>query len=277
MTTIKKSKTGMVAALVMALAMPVTVGVVTVGVAAVTTSAKAEAADFTGRIKNVRIKKKRVGSGFKVVAIVQGGDEGQVVNAEALFDGQKEPVDLNPVETSLSKNTRLVGALLDDVTLEKEVGVLITLLDSEGDVLLQSREIVEVEFAPEATFYSLTVKSRLTAEPVASVIMAAPSKEALLELASLSDQNKGYYTEAEALNADEAAALTPEKYTIAGGAFSAQGNLLNVVTEKGRLFSFTGVSAEQLETYSLKSDWYTSWENPIFQGEVQTAVNAMFE
>lgn len=272
MTTIKKSKTGMVAALVMALAMPVTLGIV-----ATTVSVKAEAADFTGRIKRIKIKKRRVGSGFKVVTMVQGGDAGQVVSAEALLDGQKEPVDLNPVETSLSKNTRLVGTLSDNITLEKEVSVLITLFDSEGSVLLQSRETVEVEFAPEAIFYSLTVKSRLTAEPAASVIMAAPSKEALLELASLSDQNKGYYTEAEALNADEAAALTPEKYTIAGGAFSAQGNLLNVVTEKGRLFSFTGVSAEKLETYSLKSDWYTSWENPVFQGEVQTAVNVMFE
>ena len=107
--------------------------------------------------------------------------------------------------------------------------------------------------------------------------MAAPSKEALLELASLSDQNKGYYTEAEALNADELAVLPPEKYTIAGGAFSAQGNLLNVVTEQGRLFSFTGVTPEKLENFSLKSDWYTSWENPIFQGEVQTSVNVMFE
>ena len=136
---------------------------------------------------------------------------------------------------------------------------------------------MEVEFAPEAIFYSLTIKSRLTAEPVANVIMAAPSKEALLELASFSDQNKGYFAEAEALNADELAVLTPEKYTIAGGAFSAQGNLLNVVTEKGRLFSFTGVTPEKLENFSLKSDWYTSWENPIFEGETQTAVNAMFE
>jgi hypothetical protein len=50
-----------------------------------------------------------------------------------------------------------------------------------------------------------------------------------------------------------------------------------VVTEKGRLFSFTGVTPEKLESFSLKSDWYTSWENPVFQGETQTAVNAMFE
>jgi 6,7-dimethyl-8-ribityllumazine synthase len=272
MTTIKKSKAGMVAAIVVALAMPVTVGIV-----ATTASVKAEAADFTGKIKRIKIKKRRVGSGFKVVTMVQGGDAGQVASAEALLDGQKEPIDLNPVETSLSKNTRLVGTLLEDVTLEQEVGVLITLLDSEGGVLLQSRETVEVEFAPEAIFYSLTIKSRLTAEPVANVIMAAPSKEALLELASFSDQNKGYFAEAEALNADELAVLTPEKYTIAGGAFSAQGNLLNVVTEKGRLFSFTGVTPEKLENFSLKSDWYTSWENPIFEGETQTAVNAMFE
>ena len=274
MTTIKKSKAGMVAAIVVALAMPVTVGIV-----ATTASVKAEAADFTGKIKRIKIKKRRVGSGFKVVAMVQGDDAGQVVSAEALLDGQKVPAGLDPVENSSTKNTRLVGTLSDNVTLEKEVGLLVTLFDIDGGVLLQSRETVEVEFAPEAIFYSLTIKSRLTAEPVANVIMAAPSKETLLELASLSDQNKGYYTEAEAeaLNADEAAALTPEKYTIAGGAFSAQGNLLNVVTEKGRLFNFTGVTPEKLESFSLKSDWYTSWENPIFEGETQTAVNAMFE
>ena len=254
MTTIKKSKAGMVAAIVVALAMPVTVGIV-----ATTASVKAEAADFTGKIKRIKIKKRRVGSGFKVVAMVQGDDAGQVV------------------ENSSTKNTRLVGTLSDNVTLEKEVGLLVTLFDIDGGVLLQSRETVEVEFAPEAIFYSLTIKSRLTAEPVANVIMAAPSKEALLELASFSDQNKGYFAEAEALNADELAVLTPEKFIIAGGAFSAQGNLLNVVTEKGRLFSFTAVAPEKLESFSLKSDWYTSWENPIFEGEVQTSVNVMFE
>ncbi|MFT6421812.1 MAG: 6,7-dimethyl-8-ribityllumazine synthase [Thalassolituus sp.] len=272
MTTIKKSKAGMVAAIVVALAMPVTVGIV-----ATTASVKAEAADFTGKIKRIKIKKRRVGSGFKVIAMVQGDDAGQVVSAEALLDGQKVPAGLDSVENSSTKNTRLVGTLSDNVTLEKEVGLLVTLFDIDGSVLLQSRETVEVEFAPEAIFYSLTIKSRLTAEPVANVIMAAPSKEALLELASFSDQNKGYFAEAEALNADELAVLTPEKYTIAGGAFSAQGNLLNVVTEKGRLFSFTGVTPEKLESFSLKSDWYTSWENPVFQGEVQTSVNVMFE
>lgn len=272
MATMKKNKKGLVATLIMALAMPVSVGVV-----AVTTSAKVEAADFTGKIKNIRIKKRRVGSGFKVVTLVQGDTAGQIATAQALVDGQKELVDLNLVDNSSLKNTRLVGDVEITNPLEKEIGVLITLLDNKGGVLLQSREIVKVEFAPQAIFYSLTVKSRFTAEPVASVVMAAPSKEALLELALLSDQNKGYYTEAEALNADELAVLSPEKFTIAGGAFSAQGNLLNVVTEKGRLFSFTAVTAEKLENYSLKSDWYTSWENPIFEGETQTAVNALFE
>lgn len=32
-----------------------------------------------------------------------------------------------------------------------------------------------------------------------------------------------------------------------------------------------------LQSFNLKGDWNTAWENPIFQGEVQTAVNAMFE
>ncbi|WP_320821141.1 hypothetical protein [Thalassolituus sp.] len=129
----------------------------------------------------------------------------------------------------------------------------------------------------EAADFTGRIKSRLTAEPIANVIMAAPSKESLLELATLSDQNKGYYAEAQALNADEVAVLTPEKYTIAGGAFSAQGNLLNVVTEAGRLFSFTAVSTDELQSFNLKGDWNTSWENPLFRAEIQTAVNAMFE
>lgn len=267
-TKMKKIKVGMVTALIMALAMPVSVGVL-----AVTTSVKAEAADFTGKIRRVKIKR----STFGMTVLVQGDAEGQLATALAVVDGQKDPVKLNIVGKASAENTRLIGQLNTDLPLENEVRVLVTLLDSKGGVLLRSREIVKVDAAPEAIFYSLTIKSRLTAEPIANVIMAAPSKESLLELAALSDQNKDYYAEAQALNADEVAVLTPEKYTIAGGAFSAQGNLLNVVTEAGRLFSFTAVSTDKLQSFNLKGDWNTAWENPIFQGEVQTAVNAMFE
>lgn len=43
---------------------------------------EAQAADFTGRIKRVRIRKKRVGSGFKVVAVTESGDADTVASAE---------------------------------------------------------------------------------------------------------------------------------------------------------------------------------------------------
>ena len=44
--------------------------------------AEAEAADFTGKIKRIKIKKRRTGSGFKVVARTGGDDAGSVASAE---------------------------------------------------------------------------------------------------------------------------------------------------------------------------------------------------
>lgn len=53
----------------------------------------ASAADFTGRIKRIKIKKKRVGSGFRVVAVTEGGstdDAGAVKTTMTPLDGGPE-------------------------------------------------------------------------------------------------------------------------------------------------------------------------------------------
>lgn len=42
-------------------------------------------ADFTGRVKNIKIKKKRVGSGFKIVAKVEDDPEGQSTEVNTTF------------------------------------------------------------------------------------------------------------------------------------------------------------------------------------------------
>jgi|GEM_PF-5099588 len=44
--------------------------------------AAAEAADFTGRVKRIQIKKRRTGSGFKVVAVSDGDNAESVDSAD---------------------------------------------------------------------------------------------------------------------------------------------------------------------------------------------------
>lgn len=57
-------------------------------------------ADFTGRIKTVRIKKRRVGSGFKIVAKVEGDEEGLSTEVNTTFTNvpteMPQPILANP-------------------------------------------------------------------------------------------------------------------------------------------------------------------------------------
>lgn len=68
---------------------------------------------YTGRVKNIRIKRRRVGSGFKVVARTQGEDAGTVASAQVALSAAGEVLDTLDLGASQRARVDTIGDLTD--------------------------------------------------------------------------------------------------------------------------------------------------------------------
>jgi len=80
--------------------------------------AEAEAADFTGKIKRIKIKKRRTGSGFKVVARTGGDDAGSVASAEVTLSTTDGEVLESVSASGGGAGSKYGDILIDGVPLE---------------------------------------------------------------------------------------------------------------------------------------------------------------
>ena len=104
--------------------------------------AAAEAADFTGRIKRVMIKKKRVGSGFKVVAVSDGDGADSVDSADiTLTDANGavlEVLTLNTAKRGRVRTSSENSGVQDGDNLT--VTITASMIDSSGDPFGEQQE-----------------------------------------------------------------------------------------------------------------------------------------
>ncbi len=100
----------------------------------------AQAADFTGRVKNIRIKKRRTGSGFKVVVKSEGDEAGSVSSAQVSITDSDGLV-LEEMTMDSAVRGRVVGSGTLDVSgMSAESTLTLSFADSNGDPFGEQQE-----------------------------------------------------------------------------------------------------------------------------------------
>ena len=100
----------------------------------------AQAADFTGRIKTIRIKKRRTGSGFKVVVKSQGQDAGSVASAQvSVADSSGLVLEEMTLDTAV-RGRVLSSGTLDVKGLSADSNLNVYVYDSSGDPFGEQQE-----------------------------------------------------------------------------------------------------------------------------------------
>lgn len=96
---------------------------------------RAQAADFTGRIKNIRIKKKRVGSGFKIAARTDAASANSVASADVTLRSAATGEVIEALELGEARRAR-VGAVLPEgaalLGIEAGRALTVELVDADG-------------------------------------------------------------------------------------------------------------------------------------------------
>ncbi|MFT5587621.1 MAG: hypothetical protein ACI9VR_005234 [Cognaticolwellia sp.] len=100
----------------------------------------AQAADFTGRVKNIRIKKKRVGSGFKISVKSQGEDADSVASAQiSIADSDGLVLEEMTLDTAV-RGRVLSSGTLDISGMSAESTLTFSMIDNNGDPFGEQQE-----------------------------------------------------------------------------------------------------------------------------------------
>ena len=152
-------------------------------------TSEAAAADFTGRIRTVRIKKKRVGSGFKIVAVTSGDTAGSVASADVTLTDAATGELLEELSLDEGLRGRLVfTAQLDDLAEGSGAGgFTITfkaanLIDGSGDPFGEQQEFevsvdgLEARTATDTTGDGWKIRTHINAAGELTVVLGNEDK-----------------------------------------------------------------------------------------------------
>ena len=155
-------------------------------------TAAASAADFTGKIKRIRIRKKRVGSGFKVVARTAGDTSGSVASVTTTVFDPLKPRDenLEVVVLDIDVNNRLVATGSDGSGIGTDGTITVMLSniedddfdwDEEDDYTPEERTRLEITMADGqgegASEDGRKVRVRLTSDGALRVIVSHEDRD----------------------------------------------------------------------------------------------------
>ena len=100
----------------------------------------AQAADFTGRVKNIRIRKRRTGSGFKVVVKSEGDEAGSVSSTQVSITDSDGLVLEEMTMDSAVRGRVVSSGTLDVSGMSSESTLTLGFLDSSGDPFGEQQE-----------------------------------------------------------------------------------------------------------------------------------------
>lgn len=96
---------------------------------------RAQAADFTGRVKNIRIKRKRVGSGFKIAARTDAASTNSVASADVTLRSAATGEVIEALELGEARRARVDAVLPEGAALlgiEAGRALTVELVDADG-------------------------------------------------------------------------------------------------------------------------------------------------
>lgn len=226
-------------------------------------SIESYSADFTGKIKRIKIKKRGNSSNFRM--IITGGNLQTIDSAEVYIENGdllvNNPITIVPKTSKEGKKLVMTGFLQFKGDTPSKLPLTVNLYDEKENLLLSEYRSVEIETRPDAKFFNVSLKNRKTAEKVYSFYTAAPELESLHQLYQLSDMSTLGYMEAKEVSEEEFKVLTPEKINYATGTFDPFGNLIRLVSEDGIVLTFESAKQESVDDFGLSGDWNASWKS----------------